>query len=220
MVERRAGFGAAIQRAAQHLDAFAHAAQSVAFAVGSCRNRRREFRGGKSHSAAPGACGKCVPAHGGPRWLRLRAPPATARFPARREVSLWSQHRIARSGRRSPAWSSPAPVPPPALGSDIREWHRAHPTSACREICSTSRISFPARCGSRSINLPASSDFSVMTDSVCPSTSCRSRAMRSRSATLARFSISSFALRNLRFMRLRSAKKIFPAPMITGKTAE
>ena len=90
---------------------------------------------------------------------------------------------------------------------------------ACREICSTSRISFPARCGSRSINLPASSDFSVMTESVCPKTSCRSRAMRSRSATFARFSISSFALRSWQFMRLRSAKKMFPAPMNMGKPA-
>ena len=40
--------------------------------------------------------------------------------------------------------------------------------NACREISSTSRISFPARCGSRSISLPASSDFNVITDSVCP----------------------------------------------------
>ena len=33
----RAGFCAALQRAAEHFDALAHAAQSVAFAVGRCR---------------------------------------------------------------------------------------------------------------------------------------------------------------------------------------
>src|SRR5271168_1752644 len=39
---------------------------------------------------------------------------------------------------------------------------------ALREISSTSRISFPARSGSRSISLPASSDLRVITDKVCP----------------------------------------------------
>ncbi len=102
--------------------------------------------------------------------------------------------------------------------SDVRDAIRGY--RARREISSTSRISFPARCGSRLISLPANSDFSVITDSVCPSTSCRSRAILSRSATLARCSISSFALRNLRFIRLRSAKKVLPAPMNMGKRAE
>jgi len=89
---------------------------------------------------------------------------------------------------------------------------------ASRETLSISLISALARCGSKvtepcvpdlSSNLLASVDLTMISDSVCPSTSCRSRAIRSRSATFARCSISSWAMRSLVSARFFSAKWMF-----------
>ena len=87
---------------------------------------------------------------------------------------------------------------------------------ASRETFSISAISFFAFAGSISSSFPASVDFTMINESVCPSTSCRSRAIRSRSATFARCSISSCAMRSFTFARFFSAKKILEVPTPRG----
>lgn len=63
-----------------------------------------------------------------------------------------------------------------------------------------------------SMKRPASSLFSVISDSECPSRSCRSRAIRSRSSEAARWATAARASRSSRMVATRRCSPVMAAP--------
>ena len=182
--------GLALERAAEGFEPFAHAAQAVAFgAVGAASvvgdfQRAERFVAFEADHAASGLGVAHDIGDGLAQGQRQH------RFLCRAERNLrgFAVHGDA-GGFQCGAGAGQFGERCRRCG--IRGWLRARRPARRARSCSTSCISCLARSGSRSTSLRASSDFSVMSESVWPSTSCRSRAMRSRSATLARCSISS-----------------------------